>query len=133
MPTKRQVTARTLPFKDNDSISNTNSFYGITQYTGDKDQGALKLITELLKSQNDWKEVPEIVRWTFKAVYDILQNLLLNQGFSKKDIERLLNSKASKTELSSYLTIKANITDVSVAISEVASLIETKADEDAFK
>ena len=133
MSTKRQATARTVPFKENDSVSNSNSFYGVTQYTGDKDLSSLKLISELIRSQDDWKDVPEIIRWTFKAFYDVLQNLVLNNGFSKKDVDRLLNTKASKSELTSYLATKANITDVSVTIAEFASLIETKVDEDIFK
>jgi hypothetical protein len=95
---------------------------------------ALKVVAELLNSQGDWGDVPDIVTFTMKAFYDLNQNIILNlnQGVSKKEVDRLLGTKASKSELNNCLSTKVNITDVSAAISEVASQLENKLDEETF-
>lgn len=97
-----------------------------------KEMGSLQLLAEILNSKSDWKDVPDIVKWSVKAIYDSCQQILSNQNRTRKDVERGFSSMASKAELTSYLTVKANITDVSVAISEVATLIESKIDEETF-
>jgi len=121
-----------MNFKDNDSMSNSNSFYGQYNFNSDKDLGCLKVAAELLNNNSDWKEIPDIIKWTVKALFDVSQSLLINQGIARKEVDQQINSKASKTELSTYLTTKVNITDVSAAISQVANQLETKVDEETF-
>lgn len=121
-----------MNFKDNDSMSNSNSFYGAGNPVGEKDLGGLKVAAELMNNQADWKGVPEAVKWTLKALFDVTQSIVITQGIRRKEIDQLVNSKASKAELSSYLTTKANITDVSAAISQVATQLESKIDEETF-
>lgn len=96
------------------------------------DMGSLKLLAELLNSQAEWSEIPDILKWSVKAIYDTCQRMFLNQGIAKKELERSIADKASKAELSSCVHVKANICDVSVIISEIASQIESKVDEETF-
>jgi hypothetical protein len=121
-----------MNFKDNDSMFNSNSFYGPGNGVSDKDLGGLKIAAELMSNQADWKSVPEAVKWTLKALFDVAQSIVITQGIRRKEIDQIVNSKASKAELSSYLTTKANITDVSAAISQVAIQLENKIDEETF-
>lgn len=69
-----------------------------------------------------------------KALYDLNQNIIinLNQGISKREVDKLMSTKASKSELNNWLSTKVNITDVSAAISEVAGQLENKIDEETF-
>ncbi|CAI2384761.1 unnamed protein product [Moneuplotes crassus] len=123
-----------LPFKETDPASNSNSFFGQSNMGTEKDLGALKLVSELLNNQADWKEVPDIVKWTIKALYDSSQSLLvnMNQGVSRKDVDHITNMLVSKDELRSSLLTKVNITDVSEAMRDLLCQIECKVDKEFY-
>lgn len=75
------------------------------------------MVEDLVSGLQDWRQVPDIVRLTFKAIVD----LLTTQGSAIADIERQLPTKASKSDLSAGLSTKANLSDVT------QSLLETNA------
>ena len=127
--------SRGTGYKENEPMSNSNSFFGQSQLCEGKDLGKLKLVSDLLNHQSDWKDVPDIVHWTMKALFDASQSFLfsLNHGISKKEVECLLSSKADKKNLVSSLHTKANITDVSAAMCEATSQIQSKVEREEFE
>ncbi len=86
------------------------------------DPYAPSIVQDLLSGSNDWKNIQDIVKLTFKAVTDVLRQ----QGLAIRELERVAPTKASKAELNSGLSLKANVSDVSRTIAEVASQMESK-------
>ena len=72
------------------------------------------VVDELLEGLNDWRNVQDIVRLTFKALSDVIKS----QGSSIAELEREMGSKASKSEMSSGLSQKVNISDMHRHMSE---------------
>ena len=66
---------------------------------------------------NEWREIPDIVKLTFKAICDVVRS----QGLAIREVERALPSKCTKSELNAGLTLKANASDVSRTIAELAT------------
>eukprot|EP01022_Parablepharisma_sp_SALTPOND_P018885 TRINITY_DN3149_c2_g1_i1.p1 TRINITY_DN3149_c2_g1~~TRINITY_DN3149_c2_g1_i1.p1 ORF type:complete len:945 (+),score=132.86 TRINITY_DN3149_c2_g1_i1:1642-4476(+) len=88
----------------------------------ESDPYSLSLVQELLQSTTEWINIQDIVKLTFKALFDTVKM----QGEAIKDLEKAIPTKASKAELNSGLSQKANISDVSRTVAEVASNIETR-------
>jgi len=79
------------------------------------DPYAPALVYDLLQGKNEWKNIQDIVKLTFKAVCDTVKS----QGAAIRDLENNMHHKATVQELQSSLTLKANISDVSRTIAEV--------------
>ncbi len=87
------------------------------------DPYAPTIVQDLLSgSSNDWKNIQDIVKLTFKAICDVLRQ----QGLALREMERQVPTKASKAEVNAGLSLKANVADVSRTIAEVASTCESK-------
>ena len=71
---------------------------------------------------NEWRNIQDIVRSTFKALCDVVRS----QGIAIRELEKQITTKASKSELNSGLSLKANVADVMRTFSEVASSIENR-------
>ncbi len=91
--------------------------------SGDSDPYSTAVVQELLQSGGDWVNIQDIVKLTFKALFDQVRT----QADAIKDLERVISSKASKCELNSGLTQKANVSDVSRTVATVAATIEARA------
>ncbi len=59
------------------------------------------LVDDLLKGLNDWKNVQDIIRLTFKALSDVVRV----QGEAIRDLERASQTKVSRSELTSSLAV----------------------------
>ena len=83
---------------------------------GNTDVTGSFFVEELLSNTGDWRDVPDIVKLTFKALADTVKS----QGLALTEMERMLAGKATKAELTLALGNKANVTDVNQAISSLA-------------
>ena len=81
------------------------------------------IVHELLMGTNEWINIQDIVKLTFKALFDVVKA----QGEAIRELERTMPTKASKSEINSGLSTKANISDVSRTVAEVATNIESRA------
>ena len=81
-----------------------------------------KHIDSLLISNQEWKDVPDIVKLSINSLLEILKS----QNSLFKDIEKQMSTKATRVELNSGLSIKANMTDVMRSISDCNMKIEEK-------
>eukprot|EP00357_Protocruzia_adherens_P011027 CAMPEP_0114975776 /NCGR_PEP_ID=MMETSP0216-20121206/2296_1 /TAXON_ID=223996 /ORGANISM="Protocruzia adherens, Strain Boccale" /LENGTH=802 /DNA_ID=CAMNT_0002336613 /DNA_START=61 /DNA_END=2469 /DNA_ORIENTATION=+ len=88
----------------------------------DIDPYAPVIVEDLLQGQNEWRNIQDIVRLTFKALSDVVKT----QGEALREMERQMTTRASKAELNSGLAIKANISDVSRTVAEVATSLDSK-------
>jgi hypothetical protein len=86
------------------------------------DPYAPSIVQDLLSGSNDWKNIQDIVKLTFRAVADVLRQ----QGLALRELERLAPTKASKAELNAGLSLKANVADVSRTVADLASGLEQK-------
>jgi hypothetical protein len=77
---------------------------------------------DLLGGANDWRNVQDIVRLTFKALSDVVRA----QGASLRELERQMPNKLSKSEFNSGMAIKANASDISRTVQEVFVSLESK-------
>eukprot|EP01022_Parablepharisma_sp_SALTPOND_P015976 TRINITY_DN2297_c1_g1_i1.p1 TRINITY_DN2297_c1_g1~~TRINITY_DN2297_c1_g1_i1.p1 ORF type:complete len:983 (-),score=93.89 TRINITY_DN2297_c1_g1_i1:14064-17012(-) len=84
---------------------------------------------ELLSGGNEWINIQDIVKLTFKALFDVVKA----QGEAIRDLEQVMPTKASKAELNSSLSTKANISDVSKTLAEVAANIESRTTGEEIK
>lgn len=92
----------------------------------ENDQHSASLIRELLNSDNDWANVPEIVKMTLKVFYNVLNSQATTIG----GIEEALPLKANKQEVNSALNSKANVKDIKNTFGEFAQNIENRATMD---
>ena len=90
---------------------------------GEGDPYSMAIVQELLQGTSEWINIQDIVKLTFKALFDVVKV----QGETIRDLERIIPTKASKAELNSGLSQKANVSDVSRTVAEVASTIESRA------
>jgi hypothetical protein len=87
------------------------------------------LVNDLLNGLNEWRNIQDIIRITFKALTDVVTA----QGNSIRELERQLPYKANKQELNSSLSTKANASDLSIALTEFTSKIERKVNYDEIR
>lgn len=80
------------------------------------------IVDDLLGGANEWRNVQDIIRLTFKALSDVVRA----QGASLRELERQITLKVSKTELNSGLAVKANASDITRTVKEVFSSLESK-------
>ncbi len=70
---------------------------------------------DLLLGINEWRNIQDVVRVTFKAFHDVLRQ----QGESIKAVERTLDTKAGRTEVSAALQQKSNASEMAARLAEV--------------
>jgi len=80
------------------------------------------LVDDLLKGLNDWKNVQDIIRLTFKALSDVVRV----QGEAIRDLERASQTKVSRTELTSALAGKVNAADLGRELSDLLAALDSK-------
>ncbi|GFR46717.1 hypothetical protein Agub_g8340 [Astrephomene gubernaculifera] len=82
------------------------------------------VLEDLTQGLNEWRNIQDIVRLTFKAFHDVLRA----QGEAIKAIERAVDTKASRAEVATSLQQKANAADMAARIRELETLLASKAD-----
>ncbi|KAL4493978.1 hypothetical protein ABPG72_021995 [Tetrahymena utriculariae] len=84
------------------------------------DPFSVVLVEDLLSGTNDWRNVQDIIRLTFKALTDVVKN----QGEAIRDLERQNISNVKIVNLQDYLDSKANVEDVKESLNELAQILE---------
>jgi len=77
-------------------------------------------LTDLVSGLNEWRNIQEIVRTTFKAMNDVIK-------LHSEAIARLEQEKATRTELQQVDARKADIAEVNAGLDEFNRVLETKA------
>ena len=80
--------------------------------------------TDKLQGMNDWRNIQDVVRMTFKAFHDVLRA----QGDAIKNLERVVDAKANRKEVSAALASKASAADVCAQLNDTQHLLCLKAD-----
>jgi len=74
------------------------------------------VVEDLLSNTQEWVNINDIVRLTFKAVYDVLKghaNVL-------KELEWQVSNKITVNDLNKSLTAKANVADISRTFDQIS-------------
>ena len=82
------------------------------------------IVDDLLSGLNEWRNIQDIVRLTFKALADVVKA----QGLAIKDLERQMPQKATRTELTTALSTKSNTQDLVQAISQLEARFDILTD-----
>lgn len=77
---------------------------------------------DLLTGSNEWINIQDIVKLTFKALFDVVKA----QGEAISNLEILMPTKATKSEVNSSLSSKANMTDLSRSLAELTAAIDSR-------
>lgn len=115
------------PFSSYSSNTNNNNILSRSSNICDVDQ--LNCIESLMSDQSDWKNIQDIIKSTFKVLYDVIKN----QNNNIKSLEDQINLKVSKNELISNLNTKANYNDMIKYINEIDSNLRNKISIDDFE
>ena len=70
---------------------------------------------DLFQNSNEWIKVPNVVKITFKTLFDIIRS----QSESIKILESNISLKASKEELNNSIANKVNLSDFTQTTSEL--------------
>ena len=76
---------------------------------------------------NDWRNIQDIVRVTFKAFHDVLKA----QGDTIRSLERALDKKASQREVAAVLATKVSAEELADKLHSVDAQLARKADATA--
>lgn len=95
----------------------------------ESDPNSVSIIRDLLKSDSEWSDVPEICKLTFTAFY----NVVSAHAASIREIENVLPMKANKVDVHSLLNTKANVKDIRVTVSDMAQEIEARVTADEVR
>ncbi|GLI62651.1 hypothetical protein VaNZ11_005299 [Volvox africanus] len=82
------------------------------------------VLDDLTQGLNEWRNIQDIVRLTFKAFHDVLRT----QAEAIKAIERSVDTKASRAEMAASLQQKANAADLAARMKEMETQMAQKAD-----
>ncbi|GLC46051.1 hypothetical protein PLESTM_001819700 [Pleodorina starrii] len=82
------------------------------------------VMDDLTQGLNEWRNIQDIVRLTFKAFHDVLRT----QAEAIKALERSVETKASRAEMAASLQQKANTADMAARLRELETQVATKAD-----
>lgn len=80
------------------------------------------VVDDLLNGLQDWRNVQDIVRLTFKSLSDVVRA----QGFAIQELEREVAGKVTRQDLNVALASKANLTDMSKTLSEICNSLLSK-------
>lgn len=78
----------------------------------------------LLQGMNDWRNIQDIVRVTFKAFHDVLKA----QGDAIRSLERALDKKASQREVATALAAKVSAEELADKLHTIDTHLARKAD-----
>jgi hypothetical protein len=81
-------------------------------------------VEDLLSGLNEWRNIQDIVRLTFKALADVVKA----QGQAIKDLERQMPQKATRADLSAAVSTKANAQDLSTTVSQLEARLDILSD-----
>ena len=87
-------------------------------------------VDDLIQGLNDWRNIQDIVRLTFRAVNDVVKSQARTIATleSKVDVlECTLADTASRSEVEAALAQKASISDVNHTLAEISITIERSA------
>lgn len=87
-----------------------------------EDVGSPEIIQELLDTNSEWTNIQDIVKLTFKGIYQTLKV----QNDCIRDIEQILPAKADSHQVRAQLAQKANLNDMKKTMAEVAENLESK-------
>jgi hypothetical protein len=90
---------------------------------GEPNPYAPVVVENLVEDFNEWRNVTEVVRLTFKALSDVVRT----QGVALSRLEQQLAAKANIQEVITSLALKANVADVQRSMTEVVRAMEQKA------
>ena len=79
------------------------------------------IVDDLLRGVNDWRNIQDIVRLTFKALVEIVKN----QGSSIRELERQLPTRITCPELQSAFSQKADYAEVLANISDLRTHLDS--------
>jgi hypothetical protein len=74
---------------------------------------------------NDWRNIQDVVRMTFKAFHDVLRA----QGDAIKNLERVVEAKANRKEVSAALACKAPAAEVCCQLKDLEHQLCLKVDK----
>ena len=77
-----------------------------------------------MQGLNEWRNIQDIVRLTFKAFHDVLKA----QGDAIKTLERVVDTKANRNEVASALAAKASSVEMSGRLHDLETQLFRKAD-----
>lgn len=77
-----------------------------------------------MQGMNDWRNIQDIVRITFKAFHDVLKA----QGDAIKSLERVVDAKANRNEVGAALAAKASASEVCSQLKDMEHQLCHKAD-----
>lgn len=80
------------------------------------------IVSDLLTGKNEWKNIQEIIKLTFKAICDTVKS----QGQAIRELNRQLALKANQNELVMHLNNKANVTEVSKFVADLQGSMEDR-------
>lgn len=75
---------------------------------------------------NDWRNIQDVVRMTFKAFHDVLRA----QGDAIVNLQRAVEAKANRKEVSAVLASKASASEVCSQFQEMEQQLCLKADSE---
>mmetsp|Transcript_41386 Transcript_41386/g.69226 ORF Transcript_41386/g.69226 Transcript_41386/m.69226 type:complete len:636 (+) Transcript_41386:16-1923(+) len=82
------------------------------------------VVEDLITGLNEWRNIQDIVRLTFKAFHDVLKS----QGEAIKTLERATEHKANKNEVANALQHKAGTHELNAKLLEINAALASKAD-----
>ena len=85
-----------------------------------------EIVEDLISGLNDWRNVQDIVRLTFKALSDVVKS----QGTTVKELELQIPSKASKADIAQCMALRSSYTETVRSLAEIKSLLESRASID---
>jgi hypothetical protein len=77
-----------------------------------------------LQGLNEWRNIQDIVRLTFKAFHDVLKA----QGDAIKTLERVVDTKANHREVKNALAAKASASELERRLRDLEAQLFCKAD-----
>lgn len=88
----------------------------------DEDPYQPQLTNDLLQGKNEWKNIQEIVKLTFKAIADTVKS----QGTAIRDLEKSMSAKVTGSDMVAAIHNKVNVSDVSKMMADLQSAMEEK-------
>lgn len=88
----------------------------------EKARNALEALEDLIESEGEWRDIPDVIRLAFRAAYSLAKHsMAVNAAFEDE-----LMAKADKDDMKKAFKFKANIVDVEESLEKVAEALETK-------
>lgn len=86
------------------------------------DPSSTVVVEDLLQGLNEWRNIQDIIRLTFKALSDVVKS----QGNEIKELERQVSQKVGRAEFNSVTQQKSNSMEVSQRFAEIEAALESR-------